>query len=260
MVSAASQRETLSVVIPTKNAAHLLKDCLASIAWADDIIVVDMFSTDATASLCEEYPQCRLIQRDDYIFGNVNHGFDLALGQWVMRIDSDERITPELAAEIQEILSCPPDDVTGYEFWERPIMLGRELRYGFGRQHFRKMMFRRGAARYPVRSEHEDLETSGLWVRAKGGYLHYNYTSVGQYLKKMDYYTECDVERMVAPDVKPRSVNAVKEPLRAFYLYYLKYQGFRDGWVGLVDATMRAMYQFVTWAKVRERWAARGDA
>lgn len=256
-MSGGPRRETISVVIPTKNAAHLLKDCLASIAWADEILVVDMFSTDETESVCSQYPQCKYIQREDYIFGNVNHGLDLATSDWVMRIDTDERVTSELAKEIQEILSNPPSQVTGFEFWERPVMLGRELRYGFGRQHFRKMMFRRGTARYPVRSEHEDLETSGTWVRTKAGYLHYNYSSVGQYLVKMNYYTDRDLERTAVPESKPSVAGGIKEPLRAFYFYYLKCQGFRDGWVGFVDGSMRAMYQFVTWAKERERWAMR---
>lgn len=252
---ASQARQTLTVVIPTKNAAHLLPDCLDSVSFADEIIVVDMFSTDETERLCERYPQCRLIQREDYIFGNVNHGFGEARGDWVMRLDSDERITTDLAKEVVGILSDPPEaDVTGYEFWERPIVLGRELRNGFGRQHWRKMMFRRGRARYAVRSEHEDLEATGLWRRTRHGYLHHNYTSVAQYLQKMDYYTSKDVERITLPEAAPPVRVGVVDTARAFYLYYGKLRGYRDGWVGFVDAGMRATYQFVSWAKQRERW------
>ena len=152
--TAHDSRETLSVVIPTKDAAHLLGDCLTSVAWADEIIVVDMFSTDETPALCANYSQCHYIQRDDYIFGNVNFGIDKATCDWVLRLDTDERITPELAAEIQTILASPPAGVTGFEFWERPFVLGRELDHGFGRKHYRKLMFRRGLARYRVEHEH----------------------------------------------------------------------------------------------------------
>ncbi len=76
-----------------------------------------------------------------------------------MRIDTDERLTPELAAQIQGILAKPPNGVTGFEFWERPFVLGHELHYGFGRKHFRKFKFRRGKARSPSIHDHDDLDT-----------------------------------------------------------------------------------------------------
>jgi len=257
----AEARTTLSVVIPTKNSADVLDDCLASVSWADEVIVVDMFSTDETLRVCDRYSNCRVIQRQDYIFGNVNLGFDQASSDWVMRLDSDERVTPELAAEIKTILANAPVDVTGFEFWERPIALGRELTHGFGRKHYRKMMFRRGTARYPVQSEHEALTTSGIWLRAEHGYLHLNYRNVGEYLQKTNYYTDRDVERAELPPKPPPVTRAILESLRAFYLYNVKWRGYRNGWVGFVDGSMRAFYQFVYWAKLRERWEReRGDA
>jgi glycosyltransferase involved in cell wall biosynthesis len=249
-----TRRATLTVAIPTKDAADLLPDCLASVAWADEIIVVDMFSSDDTEEVSARYPQCRFFRRSDYIFGNLNFAFEHATSDWVLRLDSDERITPELAEEIQSILANPPQDVTGFEFWERPFVLGRELRFGFGRKHYRKILFRRGAARYPVRHEHEDLETNGVWMRGRHGYVHLNYNAVREYLTKADYYTELDVARATLPPTAPGQRDAFVSSARAFYLYYLKYQGFRDGWVGLLDAGMRSGYRFVYWAKLRERW------
>jgi (heptosyl)LPS beta-1,4-glucosyltransferase len=253
-LTAETRRETLTVAIPTKDDADLLADCLASVAWADEIIVVDMFSSDNTAAVCANHPQCRFFQRSDYIFGNLNFAFEHATCDWVMRLDSDERITDELADEVRSILADPPRDVTGFEFWERPFVLGRELRFGFGQKHFRKILFRRGAARYPVRHEHEDLETDGTWLRGRHGYVHLNYNAVAEYLRKTNYYTEQDAGRASLPATAPRQTAAFRESVRAFYLYYLKRQGFRDGWIGFLDAGMRAVYQFVYWAKLRERW------
>ncbi|HEY8775579.1 MAG TPA: glycosyltransferase family 2 protein [Gaiellaceae bacterium] len=247
-------RQTLTVAIPTKDVADLLADCLSSVAWADEIIVVDMFSSDDTEEVCARYPQCRFFQRSDYIFGNLNFAFEHATSDWVMRLDSDERITPELAEEIRAILANPPQGVAGYEFWERAFVLGRELRFGFGRKHYRKILFRRGAARYPVRHEHEDLDGDGVWLRGRNGYVHLNYNAVREYLTKANYYTELDVARAALPTTAPSQRAAFVSSARAFYLYYLKYQGFRDGWVGLLDASMRSVYQFVYWAKLRERW------
>lgn len=247
-------RETLAVAITTKNAAHLLRDCLASVSFADEIIVVDMFSTDDTAEVCAAYPQCRLIQHNGYMQENLNIAFDEAKSDWVMRIDTDERLTSELAAEIRAILVDPPEGVTGFEFWERPFILGRELKHGFGKKHFRKFMFRRGQARFPVEHDHEDLKTSGVWRRGRHGYLHYNYGAVRDYLVKMNYYTDNDSRRAPLPEKAPTMGPALREAARQFYLYYLKYKGFRDGWIGFLDAGMRGFYQFLLWAKLRERW------
>ena len=250
-----SERETVTVVIPTKNAATLLERALESVAFADEIIVVDMQSEDETAEVCARYPQCSLVERDGYIEENVNFGFDRATSDWVMRLDTDEVVTPDLALEIQVILRSPPDGITGFEFWERPVMLGRELKHGFGRKHYRKMLFRRGTARYPARQYHEAFETSGVWQRAKHGYVHDNYRSVSEYLRKIDFYTTGDVERIGdLPGTPPAAYSGAVAGLRAFYLYFLKWRGYRDGWVGLVDASMRGVYQFVFWAKLRERF------
>src|SRR5215212_640490 len=93
---AASGRRTLSVVIPTLNVEAIIGRCLEAVRWADEVVVVDMFSTDQTRAICERFPNVRFIPRRDYIFANVNHGMEVATGDWVMRLDSDEVLTPEL--------------------------------------------------------------------------------------------------------------------------------------------------------------------
>jgi glycosyltransferase involved in cell wall biosynthesis len=248
----------ISVVITTKNAAGDLPACLATVDWAAEIVVVDRFSTDETPAICAAHPRCVFVQREGYIQENANVGFERATCDWVMRLDSDERITPELTAEIPGLIASAGDDVVGFAFWERPVILGRELRHGFGRRHHRRMLFRRGRASYPGHTEHDQLEASGVWIQSTHGYIHHNYSAVRQYLEKLNYYTDSDVARIKLPEKPPPVRRAVLETARAFYLYYLKWQGYRDGWVGFVDASMRAVYQLVFWAKVRERCAAEG--
>jgi glycosyltransferase involved in cell wall biosynthesis len=245
--------ETLTVVIPTKNAADYIDACLESVKWVDEIIVVDMASTDGTIDICNRYANVRLFQRPgEYIFANVNFGFETATSDWTMRLDSDERVTPGLAAQIQAVLRDPPPGVNGFFFRQRLIVLGHVLNYGRGLNSRREMMFRTGTTRYQVASEHEQLPTDETWQDLDGFYEHLNYASVSQYLTKTDYYTARDLERM-APVTLPPIRAGLIEPLRAMYLLYLKRRGFRDGWVGLFDAGMQATYQFVQWAKMRER-------
>ncbi|MEA2684644.1 MAG: hypothetical protein QOK05_2972 [Chloroflexota bacterium] len=247
-------RQSVTVVIPTKDAAHLLGDCLDSVAWADEILVIDMHSTDGTDAVCAKYPNCTVRTREDYIFGNMNFGFELARSDWVMRLDSDERITPGLRREMEDFLRQPPPGVTGMAAWERLVVLGRELQWGRGRRHHRKLLFRRGSARYAVRSEHEDLQAEGPWVESQHGYIHENYATVGDYLRKTDYYTSRDVARADLPASAPSVRQAFVDVARPFYMHYIRRRGYRDGWVGLLDAGMMSVYQFVLWARLRERW------
>ena len=112
---AAKPRQTLSVVIPTFNVEPIIARCLEALRWADEVVVVDMFSTDRTREICERYPNVRFLQKQDYIFANVNYGMEIATGDWVMRLDSDEVPTPELAREIQEeVLARPEVPYTTY--------------------------------------------------------------------------------------------------------------------------------------------------
>jgi glycosyltransferase involved in cell wall biosynthesis len=253
-VSSAGGDPTVTVVIPTKNAAHLLRDCLPTVSWADEIVVVDEFSSDDTLAVCASFPQCVVYQREDFIQANTNYGFDRAKSDWVMRLDADERVTPELAAEIPGLIRSAPDDVVGFSFWERPVIMGRELRHGWARRHHRQMLFRRGAARYPLRTEHDALESQGRWLQAEHGYLHLNYDSPEEFLRKVRLYIERDVPRAELPARRPTLWRAPFEFVRAFYFYYVKLQGFRDGRVGLTDASLRARYRFAEQLALRRRF------
>lgn len=248
-------RDTLAVVIPTFNVEHLIRDCLESVKWADEIIVVDMFSTDATVRICQEYPNCRVYPRHDYIFGNVNFGFDQATTDWIIRLDSDERISPELREEVLAMLRVPAPRVTCYTFSQELYLLGHRVANGRARGVTRKMLFKRGTARYEVRSEHEDITVTGTCAAMKQSYLHFNYDSVSHYLQKMDYYTSRDVERMPCirqPDIR----RAVVEAIRNFIYLYVRLTGWRDGWIGFIDAGMRAIYIFVQEAKYWHKYVS----
>jgi glycosyltransferase involved in cell wall biosynthesis len=253
-LSEAGGDPTVTVVIPTKNAAHLLRDCLPTVSWADEIVVVDEFSTDETLAVCASFPQCAVYQREDYIQANYNYGFERAKSDWVMRLDADERVTPELAAEIPGLMRNAPEDVVGYSFWERPVIMGRELRHGWARRHHRQMLFRRGTARYPLRTEHDALEASGRWLEGQNGYLHLNYDSPREFLTKIERYIERDVPRAELPARRPAFWRPAFEAVRAFWFYYLKSQGFRDGRVGLVDAGLRSYYRWAENRALRARF------
>jgi glycosyltransferase involved in cell wall biosynthesis len=265
-------RQTLSAVIPTLNVEAIIARCLEAVRWADEVVVVDMFSTDRTREICESFPNVRFLQRRDYIFANVNYGMEVAKGDWVMRLDSDEVPTPELGREIQESVLTKPD-VPYNTFWvpNRVYFWGKWLKFGpaydprakgsgYG---YRKVLFRKGTARYVVKSEHEDISAQGPFGWLKHPYDHYSMPTVSAWVAKMNYYTDRDVERK-----SPEECAAVRFTtgrflwrfLRDFVSLYVRRQGYRDGAHGLAACFLHAVYPAVETVKTWERhWKSMRD-
>jgi glycosyltransferase involved in cell wall biosynthesis len=263
------RRQTLSVVIPTLNVEAIIGRCLDALRWADEVVVVDMFSTDRTREICESYPNVRFLQRRDYIFANVNHGMEQARGDWVMRLDSDEVVTPGLGREIQEEVLAKPD-LPYNTFWvpNRVYFWGKWLKFGpaydpqaegsgYG---YRKILFRKGTAGYVVKSEHEDVTCIGPFGWLKHPYDHYSMSTVSAWVAKMNYYTDRDVERKSNAEVA--AVRFSPRPFlwrffRDFVSLYLRRQGYRDGAHGLAACFLHAVYPAVESIKAWERqWKA----
>lgn len=242
--------ESVGAVIPTKNVAGLIRGTLESLRFCDEVIVVDMHSTDGTRAVCESYPNVRFFERDDYIYGNFNFGADQARSDWIIRLDSDERLSPELQAEIQGVLRHGPV----YDVYEAPFtsyFLGHPLRHGSGwEQPVRKTLFRRGALRYKVESEHEDLTPCGDRPLAVGRlvhrYHHFSTASISSFLEKLNYYSEQDFARADPARVRvlPPWRLMIAVP-RYFWHQYVGRRGYRDGYAGFAICALNATYRLV---------------
>ncbi len=243
----------VAAVIPTYNSAELLEDCLRSVAWCDEIIVVDMHSTDNTDEICARFPNCRVFKRDGYIYENFNYGMDQARSEWIIRLDTDERISPELRDEIRELLSSseePPH--AAYTAPMVVYIIGKRLDWGPERGRVRNILVRRGRARYPTRTEHEDFMIDGTVGALHGPYHHYSTKSIGHFIHKMNYYTDRDLERHPHPvAARPRTVLSVA--VRHFFHVYFRQKAYRDGYHGFVLAALRSIYIVVSMLKEWEK-------
>ena len=252
-----SERQTVAVVIPTLNVAAFFRPTLESIRWADQVIVVDMFSTDETLALCAQYPNVTVYQNKDYIFANVNFGFDRATTDWVIRLDSDEVIEEELQKSILAFLKAPDPKVNTVLFRGLHYMFGYPMHHGVGapERSWRRHMFRRGTARYPCVHEHEDIASQGDEARIDGFYSHYTNHTVDEVVRKFNYYTQRDVERVADADLRPLPPwRLLWRSMRLFVLYYFQWKGYKDGMVGFYTSLYRGpIYQFIEQAK---RWEA----
>jgi glycosyltransferase involved in cell wall biosynthesis len=226
-----------------------------------------MFSTDRTEEICRRYPNVVFLQNKDYIFANVNFGIDHARSDWIMRLDSDEVVSEELAREIQEeVLSKPDIPYSGFWVPNRVYFFGKWIRYGvaydprFAKKRpgygYRKILFRRGTARYACQREHEDLITEGEYGVLQGHYDHFSHRSVAEWIGKMNYYTDRDVERMdvLAPDFRvPRPGRTLVALVKIFFEFYILRKGYRDGLHGFMVSALNTFYILVERCKIWEK-------
>lgn len=243
------KRQTVAAVIPTKNVARFIRGALDSLWFCDEIIVVDMHSTDGTRAICEQYPNVRFFEREDYIYGNFNFGMDQARSEWIIRLDSDERISPALRLEIEDALRNPTHDV--YTARMECYFLGKVLRHGpVWEQPARTTLFRKGALRYQVRSEHEDFSVVPGWnprmKQFQAPYVHFSTPSIRKFVEKMNYYTGKDLERARPDELKTRTPLELSALIaRRFFRQYVRSRGYLDGYHGFAIAALNAVYGVV---------------
>jgi len=250
-----AQRSTIAVIIPVFNVERIIRPTLESVKWCDEIIVVDMFSTDKTKEICLSYPQCRFFERKDYIYGNVNFGIEQVQSDWILRLDSDEVVLPDLRRSIEKVLSNPNPPYDGYAVRSHLYFMGYPLRYGFGKDNWRNTFFKKDFAKYKGQSEHEELTTTGRWGRLEGFYDHFTNPTISAWVGKINYYTDRDTERLENPK-EPTAFRIIYTVLRWFQRYYIyPYQGFRDGKPGFIVACLAAagllIHECKRWEKAR---------
>jgi glycosyltransferase involved in cell wall biosynthesis len=265
-------RATVAAVIPTKNVAGFVRGTLDSLWFCDEVIVVDMFSTDDTAKVCGEYPNVRFFRRNDFIYGNFNYGLDQATADWVIRLDSDERLSPALQDEIVALLGATPD----CDYYDAPFvsyLCGHPIHHGMAwEQPVRKTLFRRGTLRYKVRSEHEDLTPAVDRPLRRGllrhPYHHFSTPDISTFWRKLDYYTDKDYERADLSGWRRTPVwRLLLSVARGFFRQYVRERGYRDGFAGFILCAMnqmnRLLYEFKGWerqGRLREHHVAVRDA
>jgi glycosyltransferase involved in cell wall biosynthesis len=248
-----TDRARVSAVIPTKNVAGFIRPTLESLRFCDEVVIVDMFSTDESRAVCESYPNVRFYQRQDYIYGNFNYGIEQATGDWILRIDSDELVGPELRESILEVLAEPDPKFLHYDAFCHLYFFGMRLRHGFGDQ-WRTMIFKKGTARYPVESEHEGLTVTGPAGQLRGHYDHFTNPTLTAFLAKVNYYLDKDAERApIRPPLAPWQV--VLNSARWFRgAYWGKGKLRQDGYLGFVVAFCSAFSMALIELKAWERY------
>jgi glycosyltransferase involved in cell wall biosynthesis len=247
------QGQRLSVVILTKNAQDCVGACLESVKWADEIVVIDGFSTDNTPEICKKYTD-KVIPSEFRGFAlERNKGIDNSSGDWILQLDADEVVTPQLASALKEAMVSGSGAV-GYKFRRKNYFLGHAMRYG-GWYHYSAHFFKKGCGRYEGLI-HERLKLTGPQGVIEAEIEHRPFKSMEQFLERQNRYTGYEARDMLnEKGVLPLKVvlyNLKVKPLKLFWKLYIKKQGFREGRIGFIFCVMFAYVHFMKWAKYWE--------
>jgi len=256
-------RSTLSVTIITLNEADNLARTLASVRFADEIVVVDSGSTDRTVEIAKSFGAKVFSEAWKGFALQKNSAIDKCMGTWVLSLDADEELTAELQAEIRSMLDAdeqitPPVD--GYWLRLRHVFLGRWMRYGGYYPDMKLRLFRRvtssGVAHFTDRPVHESVQVAGRVETMKEDFLHHGYPNLDVYLEHMNRYSTLGA-RIVAAKGKTSRLwpafcwNVALVPLLTFVWNYVFRLGFLDGREGLLLHLYHSAY--ISW-KYAKAW------
>jgi glycosyltransferase involved in cell wall biosynthesis len=240
----------LSVILITKNEASDIRACLDSVAWADEIIVVDSGSTDDTVAICQALGAQVYVFPDWPGFGpQKNRALGYATKDWVFSLDADERVSPELRGEIEHAMA----QEGAYQAYDVPRLssyCGRFMRHSGWYPDYVTRLFRRGAARFSDDVVHERLLVEGETGRMKGELLHYAFADPEEVLRKVDQYSTAGAQRMHAKGRQATLAGAVIRGVWSFMRTYFLRLGFLDGREGFMLAVSNAEGTYYRYVKL----------
>lgn len=244
--------QKISVIITTYNEAHNIKGVLDSVKWVDEIIVVDSFSTDKTVEFARDFDVKILQHKYEGPAAQKNWAIPQVKNEWILLLDADERLTPELTIELQSYLQ--KEEIGFDAFWigRQNYFLGKKVKYS-GWQGDAVVRFFRKSCRYNNQQVHEEIITKGIHVsRLKNKMNHFTYKNLDHFLEKMNRYAEWSAQDHDARTPKVTGFHLFVKPAFRFFKHFIIQKGFLDGRVGLIVSGIMAWGVFLRYVKMME--------
>jgi (heptosyl)LPS beta-1,4-glucosyltransferase len=241
----------LTVTVITRDEASNIAAAISSVSWADEIVVIDSHSTDNTAEIARAHG-ARVDVRDwPGYSAQKNYAASVASHDWILSLDADERVTPELAAEIRALLQQEPG-ARGYRMPRVTHYLGRWIRSTDWYPDYQLRLYDRRAGRWNGRRVHESVALDGTPGQLRGELQHFAYRDISHHLATIDRYTSLAAEQWRDEGRRAGALETFFSPRFAFLRNYLLRGGFRDGHAGLLVSILNSYYVFLKYAKLWE--------
>lgn len=244
---------TISAVVLAKNEEKNIEECLKSLSWCDELIVVDDESTDSTVAKARKLGAKVYIHTLENDFAKQrNYGLDAAKGDWVLFVDADERVNAELAEEIQKVIENPAYDE--YYLHRLDSMWGKVLRYGEAGSTTLLRLARKNEGQWQGRV-HEIWNMKGAIGILKNPLCHFPHPTVDEFIREINFYTTLRAQELFQSDIKVRWWEIVVYPNAKFVTNYFLKLGFLDGTAGLLVALLMSFHSFLVRGKLWLLWS-----
>jgi glycosyltransferase involved in cell wall biosynthesis len=248
---------TISAVVIANNEERNIARCLDSLAWADEIVLIDSESSDRTVEIAKAYGAL-VTTRSWNGFGPTKQAaVELATSEWILSIDADEVVTPALAAQIRQKIDGA-SDVSGYYIKRRTLFMGRWIQYCGWYPDRVLRLFRKSRGRFDDALVHERVVLEGHSANIEEDILHYSYPDLETYMAKFGRYMALGAEELHTKGRRAGLIDLTIRPAASFFKHYVARQGFRDGVPGLVISTMSSVAVFVKYSKLWEMQKGNG--
>lgn len=243
----------LTACVIVKNNQDIIADCLESISFADEVLVIDTGSTDMTIDIAKKSGAKVIIHTTGSYDVWRTKGLHAASGTWLLYVDSDERVTPELRKEIQSIIKNISGNITAYAIPRRNYIFGKEFRYGGQRPDYQKRLFITNKLKKWMGKVHEEPVFLGELGHLENSIIHLKHSNLSDMTVKTNNWSEIEAKLMFdahhPPMNLPRFASAVT---REFWDKMIRKQGFRDGPEGIIYSLYQVFSKFVSYAKLWE--------
>jgi len=241
----------VTATVITLNEAANIQAALESLSWADEIIVVDSESTDATVSIARRFTDRVIVRPWPGYIAQKNFAAEQAAHDWIFSLDADERVSPPLASEIAGVVTAGPA-AAGYRVPRVTFHLGRWIRSTDWYPDYQLRLYDRRRGRWAGKYVHESVKAAGPVIDLRGELQHYAYRDLAHHCQTMDRYTSLAARQMFEEGRRAGFLDLAVHPPAAFVRNYLLRGGFRDGVPGLIVSAMNARYVGLKFAKLWE--------
>src|SRR5690606_32688128 len=239
-----------TAIIPVGNEIHNIEAVVASVDFADEIIVVDSYGNDGTYEKALQLNTQVIRRKFDYPASQKNWAIPQAKHEWILLVDADERVTPELRAEIIEILKNPDPNIVAYWIGRMNHFMGERINYSGWRNDSVIRLFKRDFCKYEDKHVHEEIIANGLVGRLKNKLYHNTYITFDKYMDKMNRYATWQAKDYDKKIGQLTPYHFIIKPFWGFFKHYIIQGGFRDGVVGLTIGYIQGYTVFMRYVKL----------